>query len=135
MKEEKVPKMEGTDLHYSMQNAYWQFDVGEIVLMRIFTPVGENGKDFIDTPVNVVGVTFRGMEGPPMVTIEFANKWNSGEWGGAINMTLMLGRYVSPETLTEQHINIFSSHPDAKSLYYIEERDGEHYKIFPFLKE
>ena len=69
--------------------------------------------------------------------VKVFNKWACGSLSGAIDMTIVVHRYVNSEDKIEsKHYNLIpeiSDHP--QSIFYIEKCDDSYFKCYPFKKE
>lgn len=128
MKREEIKKHETSDLVWFQHE--WGWDLHQLILMRQY----DLDDHFIDIPVVVTAIKYNNNY-PPITTVGYYNKWRSGEWGGEIFIDLMIGRYTSPEPLQQKHIDVFKDYDDKKQLFYVEEKDGKHYKVYPFVGE
>ena len=106
----------------------WGWDVNQIVLIRQY----DHRSNYVDIIGIISEVTFQGLAGAPICTVNIVNKWSSGEWGGEIPITMMVNRYISPEPIIEEHLALLDEYPDKEYLFYTEERIDGTYKVYPF---
>jgi hypothetical protein len=96
---------------------------------------GKPNTNFIDIPVVIESISFNESKGSPcpLAKITFFNRWRKSlQLSGVMEAEIVIHRYVSPEKLTEKHIELFSKWEEKERLFYKKEIKGDVYKVFPF---
>jgi len=109
----------------------WQFKPGQMVIMRTFDSFDPDR--YVDMLAVVLKVVFSEDSCPEIVYGTF-NRWRQGKWGGMIEGTCILGRYLSPVPFTEEHLKTFNfsegvGEIPAGALFFVRDLEGDSTKV------